>query len=42
MPSIGEKVTKPWNPKPQTTTQEPANGASDLDIPTFLRNNKRK
>ena len=38
---VGEKVAI-TSPKPQTTTQEPANGASDLDIPTFLRNNKRK
>ena len=42
IPTIGDIANKAWNSKTTTTTTDTSNSSSDLDIPTFLRNNKRK
>ena len=33
--------SKPWSPKPTSVISDSNNSASDLDIPTFLRKNKK-
>ena len=41
-PTIGDITSKAWNSKQTTNVSDSVTSSSDLDIPTFLRNNKRK
>ena len=42
-PTIGDIANnKPWGQKTSTILPDSSNSSNDLDIPTFLRNNKRK
>ena len=42
VPSIGEITSKSWSPKTSTISSDTSSSSGDLDIPTFLRQNKGK